>query len=220
VPSVSADSPQAARQAADSMGYPVALKAAAPELVHKSDVGAVILNLNGPDGVAEAYRRVADALNEPRPVVLVQAMAAAGVELAAGIVHDPLFGSVVSLRAGGTTTDLAPAPVLRLVPVTALDAGRMWRGLTVAPLLQGYRGRPSGDTAALEDLLQRLGLLAEDIPEVAELDLNPVIVTTDGVALVDVKLRLAPIAAEIDPVLRALSAPRRRATESRSAPGA
>jgi acyl-CoA synthetase (NDP forming) len=214
VPSTIADSPQAARRAADSMGYPVALKAAAPELVHKSDVGGVILGLDGPDAVADGYRRISDALGEVRPVVLVQVMAQAGVELAAGIVHDPLFGSVVSLRAGGTTTDLAPAPVLRLVPVTDVDAAQMWRGLAIAPLLQGYRGRPPADSAALEELLQRLGLLAEDVPEVAELDLNPVMVTADRIALVDVKLRLAPIDIEADPFLRALSRPRRRRPDS------
>ena len=218
VPSATADSPQAARQAADSMGYPVALKAAAPDLVHKSDVGAVILDLDGPDAVADAYVRIADALDHARPVVLVQAMAPSGVEVAAGIVHDPLFGSVVSLRAGGITTDLAPAPVLRLVPVTDVDAGRMWRGLAVAPLLRGYRGRPPGDTVALEDLVQRLGLLAEDVPEVAELDLNPVVVTADGMALVDVKLRLAAIDVEADPFLRALSQPRHTMSGSRSSP--
>ena len=129
VPSMTADSPESAQGAADSMGYPVALKAAAPDLVHKSDVGAVILDLGGPDAVANAYRRITRALGQARPVVLVQAMAPAGVELAAGIVHDPLFGSVVSLRAGGITTDLAPAPLLRLVPVTDTDAAQMWRGL-------------------------------------------------------------------------------------------
>jgi len=86
----------------------VTLKAAAPDLVHKSDVGAVVLELNGAEAVADAYHRIAHGLRDPRPVVLVQTMARAGVELAAGIVHDPLFGSLVSLRAGGTTTDLAP----------------------------------------------------------------------------------------------------------------
>jgi acyl-CoA synthetase (NDP forming)/GNAT superfamily N-acetyltransferase len=209
VPSVSADSLDDAQGAANAMGYPVALKAAAADLVHKSDVGAVILDLGGPDAVAKAYRRIAQAVGQPRPVVLVQTMAPSGVELAAGIVHDPLFGSVVSLRAGGISTDLAPAPLLRLVPVTDTDAAQMWCGLGVAPLLRGYRGVPAGDTAALEDLMQRLGRLAEDVPEIAELDLNPVVVTADGIALVDVKLRLAPIAFEADPYVRALSRPRR-----------
>ena len=125
-------------------------------------------------------------------------MAPAGVELAAGIVHDPLFGSVVSLRAGGITTDLAPAPVLRLVPVTDVDAAGMWRRLAVAPLLSGYRGvRPP--TPPPWRTCCSVGLLAEDVPEVAELDLNPVVVTDNGLALVDVKLRLAPIDVEADP---------------------
>ena len=142
--------------------------------------------------MADAYRRVAQVLGHPRPAVLVQTMAPAGVELTAGIVHDPLFGSVVSLRVGGITTDLASAPMLRLVPITDVDAARMWRGLGVAPLLRGYRGGPRGDTAVLEDLMQRLGRLAEDAPEVAELELNPVVVTANGIALVDVKASPRP----------------------------
>ena len=88
---------------------------------------------------------------------------------------------------------------VRLVPMTDLDAGRMWRGPRAAPLLTGYRGAPAVDTAALEDLLLRLGRLAEDLPEVAELDLNPVLAGPDGVVAVDAKLRLAPVGAEPDP---------------------
>jgi acyl-CoA synthetase (NDP forming) len=128
------------------------------------------------------------------------------VQLVAGIVHDPLFGSVVLLGLGGVHTDLLGDRALRLVPMTDLDAGRMWRGLRAAPLLTGYRGTPPVDTAALEDLLLRLGRLAADLPEIAELDLNPVLAGPDGVVAVDAKLRLAPVGAEPDPLLRRLSA--------------
>ena len=124
----------------------------------------------------------------------------------AGIAHDPQFGSVVLLGPGGVQTDLLGDRALRLVPMTDLDAGRMWRGLRAAPLLTGYRGAPAVDTAALEDLLLRLGRLAEDLPEVAELDLNPVLAGPDGVVAVDAKLRLAPVGAEPDPLLRRLNA--------------
>jgi acyl-CoA synthetase (NDP forming) len=90
------------------------------------------------------------------------------------------------------------------VPMTDLDAGRMWRSLRTAPLLTGYRGSERVHTHALEDLLVRLGQLAEDLPEVAELDLNPVLAGPDGVVAVDVKLRLAAVGREPDPVLRCL----------------
>ena len=124
----------------------------------------------------------------------------------AGIAHDPQFGSVVLLGPGGVQTDLLGDRALRLVPMTDLDAGRMWRDLRAAPLLTGYRGAPPVDTAALESLLLRLGRLAEDLPEIAELDLNPVLAAPAGVLAVDAKLRLAPIGAEPDPTLRRLRA--------------
>jgi acyl-CoA synthetase (NDP forming)/L-amino acid N-acyltransferase YncA len=193
-----------AMAAADELGYPVALKAADPQLVHKSDVGAVHLGLAGPAEVDAAYRAIGAVLDRPTPAVLVQPMAAGTVELVAGIVHDPLFGSLVMTGLGGVHTDLLGDRAFRLVPMTDLDAGRMWRSLRAAPLLSGYRGAPAVDTGALEDLLLRLGRLAEELPEVAELDLNPVLVGPDGVVAVDAKLRLAPAGDEPDAVLRRL----------------
>src|SRR4029453_14239799 len=100
-------------------------------------------------------------------------------------------------------------PPLRPRPMTALDAGRMWRSLRAAPLLTGYRGAPPVDTAALEDLLLRLGRLAEDLPEVAQLALTPMIAGPGGVVAVDAKLRLALVGAEPDPTLRRLGAANR-----------
>ena len=131
-------------------------------------------------------------------------MARGSVELVAGVVHDPLFGSLVMVGLGGVHTDLLGDRAFRLVPMTDLDAGRMWRSLRAAPLLTGYRGTPPVDTAALEDLLLRLGRLAEDLPEVAELDLNPVLAGPDGVVAVDAKLRLQRVGAEPDARLRRL----------------
>jgi acyl-CoA synthetase (NDP forming) len=198
---------QDAVAAADALGYPVVLKAADPDLVHKSDRGAVRLNLTGAPDVEAAYRAIADALVEPAPPVLVQAMAEPGVELVAGIVHDAVFGSVVMLGLGGVHTEIFADRALRLLPVTDTDAAAMWRSLRAAPLLTGYRGQPSVDTAAVEDLLQRLGRLAEDLPELAELDLNPVLARPDGLVAVDVKLRLAPVGFEPDAALRTLRHP-------------
>jgi acyl-CoA synthetase (NDP forming)/L-amino acid N-acyltransferase YncA len=191
--------------AAERIGYPVVLKSADPELVHKTDSGGVRLGLTGPDQVRAAFDAVA-AAGQPGTGVLVQKQMSKPVELVAGVAHDPLFGSVVLLGLGGVHTDLLGDRALRLVPMTDLDAGRMWRELRGAPMLTGYRGAAPVDTAALEDLTLRVGRLAEDFPEIAELDLNPVLAGPDGVIAVDVKLRLAPAGGEPDPTLRALRA--------------
>jgi len=130
-----------------------------------------------------------------------------GVELVVGAVHDPLFGSLVMLGLGGVHTDLLDDRTFRLLPVTDRDASRMWRSLRGAPLLTGYRGSAPVDTDRLEDLLSRVGRMADDLPEVAELDLNPVLAFPDGVVAIDAKLRLAAAGAEPDPTLRALRDP-------------
>ncbi|AGL16958.1 GNAT family N-acetyltransferase [Actinoplanes sp. N902-109] len=203
LPAEAAATGTAAVAAAKRLGYPVVLKSADTTLVHKSDSGGVRAGLTGPAKVRDAFGPVA-AAGHSAAGVLVQHQVSAPVELLAGIVHDRLFGSVVLLGPGGVQTDLLGDHTLRLVPMTDLDAGRMWRDLRAAPLLTGYRGAPPVDTAALEDLLLRLGRLAEDFPEIAELDLNPVLAGPGGVVAVDAKLRLAPTGTEPDPVLRIL----------------
>jgi acyl-CoA synthetase (NDP forming) len=191
--------------AAAELGYPVVLKSAKTDLVHKSDVGGVRLNLRDGDAAAAAYHGIVNATGDPH--VLVQKQSPQGVELVAGIAHDPLFGSVVMSGLGGVHTELFADRALRLLPVTDRDAVEMWRGLRGAPLLTGYRGAPPADVDAVEDLIARLGRLAEDLPQVAELDLNPVIVHEAGLTVVDVKLRLESVGDEPDPSLRALREP-------------
>jgi acyl-CoA synthetase (NDP forming)/RimJ/RimL family protein N-acetyltransferase len=191
--------------AAEALGYPAVLKAADAALVHKTEFGGVRLGLTDAAAVAAAYDAVATAANSP--AVLVQRQIGGAVELAAGVVHEARFGSLVMLGLGGITTDLLADRALRLLPLTDRDAAGMWRSLRGAPLLTGFRGGPAVDTAAVEDLLLRLGRLAEELPEVAELDLNPVLAGPDGVVAVDVKLRLAPVADEPDPWVRELAEP-------------
>lgn len=191
--------------AAGELGYPAVLKSADPDLVHKSDVGGVLLNLADAGAVESGYAAVTGGTGDPR--VLVQRQTGGQTELVAGIVHDPSFGSVVMLGLGGVHTDLFADRALRLLPVTDTDAASMWHSLKAAPLLTGYRGAPAVDTAAVEDLMLRLGRLAEELPEVAELDLNPVFAGPHGVVAVDVKLRLAAVDSEPDPAVRALREP-------------
>ena len=193
--------------AAAKVGHPVVMKAADPDLVHKSDVGAVKLRLADEAAVSSAYREIAQALGVVDPPVLVQPMASGQVELVAGIVHDRLFGSLVMTGLGGVHTDLFADRAFRLVPVTDRDAAAMWRSLQAAPLLTGYRGSEPVDTDAVEDLLLRLGRLADELPEVAELDLNPILVSANGAVVVDAKLRLEAVGAEPDAGLRGLRAP-------------
>jgi acyl-CoA synthetase (NDP forming) len=188
-------------------GYPVVLKAADPALVHKSDRGVVKLGLADGDAVRLAYNDIATALSNPASPVLVQPLISGGVELVAGIVHDQLFGSLIMLGLGGVHTDLLGDRSLRLLPVTDRDAAGMWRELRGAPLLTGFRGATPVATDAVEDLVARLGRLADDFPEVAELDLNPVLAGPKGVVAVDVKLRLATVGIEPSGSVRALREP-------------
>jgi acyl-CoA synthetase (NDP forming) len=197
------DTGAAATAVAAELGYPAVLKAGDPNLVHKSDIGAVQIGLTDERSVAEAYEKITSATGDPR--VVVQHQERPGLEMVAGIAHDPVFGSVVMCGLGGVNTELFRDRALRLLPITDYDAASMWRALRAAPLLTGYRGSAPVDTAAWEELLLRLGRLAEDLPEVAELDANPVIVRPDGLAVVDIKVRLAaPAGDEPDPTLRAL----------------
>jgi acyl-CoA synthetase (NDP forming) len=132
-------------------------------------------------------------------------MVQTGVELVVGVAHDSLFGSLVMVGLGGVHADLLGDRSFRALPLTDRDASAMWRQLHAAPLLTGYRGTPAMDTDALEQLLLRVAKLAEDFPEVSELDLNPVVAASSGVAALDVKLRVQPAEDEPDAYLRSLA---------------
>jgi acyl-CoA synthetase (NDP forming) len=119
-----------------------------------------------------------------------------------GVTHDPSFGPLVLFGLGGVTAELLADRALRLVPVTDEDAHQLVRSLRGSPLLFGYRGRPAVAVDALEDLILRVGVFADGIPEVTEMDLNPVIVSPAGVLALDVKIHVAPAAARPAPGLR------------------
>ncbi len=181
-----------ARALAASMGVPVALKCAAPDLVHKSDVGGVALDLRTPDEVARAWRAMHARLGERMGGGLLQEMAEDGVETIVGLLQQPAFGPVVLFGLGGTTTELLADRTFHILPLTDEDARVLVRSIRGAPLLFGHRGAPPVATAALEDLLLRVARLADDVAEIVELDLNPVRVTQTGAIVLDAKLRLAP----------------------------
>lgn len=179
-----------AGELAERLGFPVAVKVADPEIVHKSDRGLVRVGLRSVPEVERAVSDFAAELGRATVPVLVQPMAS-GVELALGIVRDPGFGPLVMVAAGGIATDVWDDRSFLLPPVSPRDAARVIRSLRIWPLLEGFRGTEPADVAALEALVVSLGQLALDVPEVAELDLNPVVVGPQGAVLVDVKARLA-----------------------------
>lgn len=200
---VHVSNPDDAAAAAADIDGPVALKAAAGALVHKTDRGGVQLGLRGASETRLGYVEMSERLGDAMGGAIVQSMVTSGVETAIGVVSDPQFGPLVMFGLGGVASDLLADRAFRLLPLTVEDAAAQIRSLRASPLLFGYRGAPECDVAALEDMLLRVAALAEDLPEIAEMDLNPVICSPDGAVAVDVKIRLAP-AARIDPLLRRL----------------
>jgi acetyl coenzyme A synthetase (ADP forming)-like protein len=188
---------------AAELGVPVALKAGSGALVHKSDVGGVRLGLEGAE-VGDAFTEMQRALGDAMGGAVVQPMVGPGVETIVGVTQDASFGPLVLLGLGGLAAELTRDTAVRLTPLTSVDAHELVRSLRGSPLLFGYRGTPVLDSAALEDLLLRVGLLADALPEAVELDCNPVIVTVEGATVVDVKVRLVPGTRPVPPGLRRL----------------
>jgi len=185
------DDPEAAARTAADLGVPVALKASGPELVHKTEMGGVRLDLRTGDEVREAFTTMQQSLGSAMTGAVVQPMVEQGVELLVGFVVDPAFGPLVVFGMGGTAVELLGDHVSRLAPLTELDAREMVLGLRSSPLLTGFRGSQPVDIEALVDLILRMGRLAEDMPELVEADCNPVIATPDGAFVVDARLRLS-----------------------------
>ncbi|MEP7054973.1 MAG: GNAT family N-acetyltransferase [Actinomycetota bacterium] len=201
--SVEVRSPDGAAAAAAAIGGRIVLKASGPELVHKSDVGGVRLGLTTPEEIRAAYVDMGAKIGPAMTGAVVQRQLPAGIETVVGVNHDESFGPLVMFGLGGVTMNLLGDTAFRVLPVTDADAAELVRSLRGSPVLFGYRGTPAVDVPALEDLLVRTGKLAGDIAEIAELDLNPVIVGSAGVAPVDVKVRIAP-RSEPDAMLRRL----------------
>jgi acetyl coenzyme A synthetase (ADP forming)-like protein len=193
VRTVSVGSAEQAGQAAAAVGLSVALKAVGPDLVHKSDVGGVQLDLRSRADVEDAYRDMASRLGERMTGAVVQQMARPGVETIVGVVQDPLFGPLVMFGLGGVATELLGDRAFRILPLTDLDATELVRSLRASPLLFGYRGSAPVAVGALEQILQRVARLAERVAEIRELDLNPVIVSDAGAVAVDCRIQVAPV---------------------------
>ena len=200
---------EAAVAAAEEVGYPVVLKSTAPWLRHRSDLGGVRLDLTD----AEAVRAAFAAIPSGDPVI-VQEMAAPGVATVVEIVDDPSFGALVSFGLGGVATDLLGDRAYRTLPLTDLDAAELVRAPRAWPLLNGYRGSEPVDVPALEDLLLRVARLADDLPEVLRLTLEPVIVGPPNpwhggrsLVVAGAAARVGPPTGRVDPGPRRMRSP-------------
>ncbi len=195
VTSVLAPTPLEAAAAARRIGGPVALKAVGPDVVHKTEAGAVALDVS-PDDVAEHADRMTEKMRsagfEPSGFV-VQRMVSDGVEMLVGMSLDRTFGPVLAVGTGGTAVELVNDIAVRITPITDLDAKEMLRELATFPLLDGYRGGSKMDVDAIENILLRVSALVEDHPTISELDLNPVMALVSGAAVVDARIRVATV---------------------------
>ena len=176
----------------------MALKLASRTIVHKTEFGGVRLNLDSEAAVRQAFleiqQRVAqDNKLEEMDGVLIQPMISGGVEVMVGMTLDPLFGPLIGFGLGGIHVEILKDVCFRVTPITDRDAAEMVRAVKGFRLLEGYRGHPPADIPAIEDLLLRVARLVEEVPEIAELDLNPVIALPPGRAcqIVDARIRVA-----------------------------
>lgn len=177
------------------IGFPVVLKVCSPDVVHKSDIGGVKLNLSSPAAVGGAFDEIVSAVTQAQPTatldgVSVQPMARPGIEVIIGLTTDPQFGPIVMFGLGGVSVEVLKDVAFRLAPLNPRDAQAMIQEIKSVPLLTGKRGQPATDLAALAHTLLQVSALAEAHPEIKELDLNPVFAYPEGCLAVDARIVL------------------------------
>jgi acyl-CoA synthetase (NDP forming) len=192
-----ARTPTEAAAAAAKIGFPVAVKLDSSTVTHKSDVGGVVLDLDSGDEVKQAFNSIRarlkkDGRQSEMQGVVVQKMVNEGIEAIVGVTQDPSFGPLIMFGSGGVYAELMKDVVLRLHPISDLDAEEMINSIKMSSLFKGFRGSPPADIGAIQDLLLRLSAMVEDIPHIAELDFNPVKVMPQGKGyyIVDARIML------------------------------
>jgi len=188
-----------AARAADTIGYPVVLKVASPDISHKTDVGGVAVGLTDAGQVREAFARMDRTVKARAPQARVEGyeveqQVVGAKEVLVGVQRDLDFGPIVVFGMGGIYVEVLRDVTFRLAPIRPLSAERMVRSIKMFPLLQGFRGEAASDLPALEEAIERVSQLAMEVPEIAELDLNPLLVRPagQGVIAVDARIVLAP----------------------------
>jgi acyl-CoA synthetase (NDP forming) len=184
---------QEAISIAKELGFPVVLKIASPDIVHKSDAGGVKLGLKNATEVGRAYREIMDLVKQGEPQatiygVSVQRMIRPGIEVIMGMSKDAQFGPVLMFGLGGVFVEVLKDVSFRIVPITRRDARQMIEEIKAYPVLKGYRGREPANIEALEDMLLKLSHFVEQSPQIRELDLNPIFAHRDGAVAVDARI--------------------------------
>lgn len=180
---------------ADAIGYPVVLKIVSPDIIHKSDVGGVLVGLKNAGGVRNGYNLIVKNVkkhNEKAGIVgiLVQEMAPSSTEVIVGTIKDPQFGQTLMFGLGGIFVEVLKDVTFRIAPVTADEAREMISEVKAYPLLKGYRGMPPADIDAIVKILLSTSKLAMEHDEIKELDLNPIMVYRKGAKTVDARIIL------------------------------
>jgi len=191
---------------AEKIGYPIALKLASHRIVHKTEIGGVHLQLMDERAVRHAFESIRALLAQTGQLdamegVLMQPMVRGGVEVMVGVTHDPRFGPLIAFGLGGIHVEILGDVQFRITPLTDRDAAEMVRGIKGYRLLSGYRGHAPADIEAIEDVLLRISRLVEEIPEISELDLNPIFALPpgQGCRIVDARIRVGSIHAPRSP---------------------
>jgi acetyltransferase len=185
-------------KAAGDIGFPVVMKLIADTIVHKTEVGGVILDLRSEKEVEQSFVQIRQRLaamgrdNEMQGV-MVQRMISGGIEIIIGVTQDPSFGPLIMFGMGGIHTELFKDVTFRIHPLTDIDAHEMVRSVKAHQLLEGWRGAKPSDTKSLEELLLRVSAMVEELPQMTELDLNPVKVleVDKGYVVVDARIMLS-----------------------------
>ncbi|RLI43018.1 acetyl-CoA synthetase [Candidatus Bathyarchaeota archaeon] len=180
---------------ADEMGYPVVLKIISPDVIHKSDVGGVIIDLKTAEDVRNAYKQIMENIKNHKPNakivgMLVQEMAPSSTEIIVGAIKDPQFGPALMFGLGGIFVEVLKDVTFRIAPLTRDEAEEMIKEVRAYPLLKGYRNTPPADIEAIVNILLNTSRLVMEHQEIKELDLNPIMVYEKGAKTVDARIIL------------------------------
>ena len=193
-----AKSEDEAVEAAERIGYPIVLKVVSPQILHKSDVGGVIINLRDEEEIREAYRKIHENVKSRVPEaviegILVQEMAPSSTEVIIGAIKDPTFGPTIMFGLGGIFVEILRDVSFRLVPIERVDAEEMIREIRAYKILEGARGLPKADKETLIEILLKTSDMLMELPEISELDLNPIMVYEKGAKIVDARIILEKV---------------------------
>ncbi len=180
---------------AATIGFPVVLKIVSPDIIHKSDVGGVIVDIKNQNDVRTSYKQIVRNVKKSNPDakiagILVQEMAPSGTEVIVGSIKDPQFGPAIMFGLGGVFVEVLKDVTFRIAPITEDEACEMISEVKAYPLLKGYRNTPPADLKAITNILVNTSKLVMDHPEIKELDLNPIMVYEKGAKTVDARIIL------------------------------